>query len=53
MIDYSLYFDQGTNGASYKLVTSGILQKFYTVIDLTPGTTYKFKVRSRNSISPS
>jgi hypothetical protein len=48
-----LYFDQGTDGFSYKLVAQGILQKFYTVIDLTPGVTYKFRVRSRNSIGSS
>ena len=49
MIDYSVYWDQGTN--NYVLAASGVTTTSYTrTTGITAGTTYKFKVKSRNAI---
>ena len=47
VIDYRLLYDQGTN--NYITLASGITNLYYLATTLTMGTTYKFKVESRNS----
>jgi hypothetical protein len=50
LIDYSVYYDQGT--ANYELLESGVTTSYYlTTVALTPGTTYAFKVQARNSVN--
>jgi hypothetical protein len=49
VIDYSVYYDQGTN--SYVLLDAAVTTQFYvTLVTLTPGVTYSFKVTARNSV---
>jgi hypothetical protein len=49
VIDYSVYWDQGTN--NYVLAASGVTTTSYTkTTGITAGTTYKFKVKARNAI---
>jgi hypothetical protein len=52
VIDYTVYYDQGIN--SLIMLDTGIINQYYqTTIDITPGTFYKFKVTSRNSVGNS
>jgi hypothetical protein len=41
ILDYKVWYDQGTG--SYTTLTT-LTSKTYTAINLTPGSTYKFKV---------
>ena len=45
--DYKISFDQGTN--NFVPLASGVATTSYLVTGLIAGTTYKFKVQSRNS----
>ena len=49
IIDYQLWYDKGT-GAPYEVLASNILTRSYTVTSLSPGITYSFVVKSRNSV---
>lgn len=46
--DYTVFYDQG-NG-NYIEVESGVTTQYYLKTDLTPGTTYAFKVQARNAV---
>jgi hypothetical protein len=46
VIDYRV--SQAEEAGVYSVIASGITTLSYTATDLTPGTTYKFKVESRN-----
>lgn len=48
IIDYEVYYDQG--GSTFVQVEDGITQRQSTTTGLTSGTTYKLKVRARNSV---
>lgn len=48
MIDYRLTYDNAS-GDTYTILENNILATSYTVMDLTPGITYKFKLQARNS----
>ena len=49
VIDYSIYWDQGTN--NYVLAASGVTTTSYTrTTGISAGTTYKFKVKARNAV---
>jgi len=50
VIDYRISYDKGTNGSSYFVIASGILQKSYIVTGLVPGMTYNIRIESRNVI---
>jgi hypothetical protein len=47
IIDYKVWYDQGTG--SYITLTTATTNS-YTATSMTPGSTYKFKVQSRNSV---
>lgn len=47
ILDYKIWSDQATD--SYIDVADGITDQFYTVTALSVGSTYKFKIQSRNS----
>jgi len=49
VIDYRLFFDQGTN--NYVILAATYLSTSFTIDSLTPGVTYKFKIQSRNQFS--
>jgi len=52
VIDYAVYYDQGTD--SFALLDGAVTNQFYlTTVTLTPGTTYKFRVTSRNEVGSS
>ena len=47
MFDYTVFYDQATD--TFVELESGVLSTSYVATGLTPGLTYKFKVKSRNS----
>jgi hypothetical protein len=51
VIDYSVYYGPAAGG--YTTLITGITSTSYTVTGLTAGTTYKFKVLSRNAFATS
>lgn len=51
MIDYSVYWDSGTN--SWSLLASGVTSLSYTKTGVTAGQTYQFKVTARNAVGSS
>jgi hypothetical protein len=54
VLDYDVYYDQGSGVAEYVLLDAGILTKYYqTTIVLIAGETYSFKVTSRNTVGDS
>lgn len=54
VLDYTIVYDQGL-GASSSFITliAGRQQTSYTVIGLTVGTTYRFKILARNDLGSS
>jgi hypothetical protein len=49
IIDYTVYYDQGTS--TFVQLEAGVISQFYlTSVTLSAGTTYVFKVQSRNSV---
>jgi hypothetical protein len=49
VIDYSVYYDQGTN--NYVLLDAAVSTQFYTtLVTLIPGVLYSFKVTARNTV---
>lgn len=48
VLDYSVYFDQGAN--DWVLLSNNVLAREFTKTGLNAGTTYAFKVASRNSV---
>jgi hypothetical protein len=54
VLDYDVYYDQGSQVGSFILLEEAVLTKYYqTTITLTPGETYSFKVTSRNTVGDS
>lgn len=54
VIDYDIYYDQGSVVGTYVLLDEGVLTQYYqTTIALTAGETYTFKVTSRNTVGDS
>ena len=49
MIDYRVTFDQGNQVAVFISLAINITANSYTATNLNAGTTYAFKVESRNS----
>jgi hypothetical protein len=47
VLDYTITYDQGT--ATWVVLASNLMTRSYVASDLTSGTTYSFKVQSRNS----
>lgn len=51
IIDYEVYYDEGTGSDTFVSLDNAVLNKFYeTVVALTPGTTYRLKVYARNAV---
>jgi hypothetical protein len=50
VIDYQIAY---SSGVEYQTLASGLTTQTYTAISLYPGTTYSFKVLSRNSFGQS
>jgi hypothetical protein len=48
VLDYSVYFDQGVN--DWVLISNNVVSREFTKTGLTSGTTYAFKVASRNAV---
>jgi hypothetical protein len=49
VIDYTIFYDQGTN--TFVELEVGVTTQYYlTSVTLIAGTTYIFKVQSRNSV---
>lgn len=54
VIDYDIYYDQGTAIATYILLEEAVLTQYYqTTNTLIAGETYSFKVTSRNTVGDS
>lgn len=54
VLDYAVYWDQGSSIATYVQVVSGLtVREYQTPQTLTPGMLYSFKVTSRNSVGES
>jgi len=54
VLDYDIYYDQGSSVATYTLLAEAVANKFYqTTVSLTAGETYSFKVTARNSVGDS
>jgi hypothetical protein len=52
IIDYSVYYDQGSD--EFILLDGSVTDQFYlTIVSLTAGEFYKFKVTARNSVGTS
>jgi hypothetical protein len=50
IIDYQVSYDQGLGTDTYSILASGITDVKYSVmVGVTSGSTYKFKVKARNS----
>jgi hypothetical protein len=51
VLDFSIYYDQGTGSGTYVLLDSNIVTAHYTTtVTLNPGTTYSFKTTARNTV---
>ena len=48
MVDYRVWYDNSSNGDSFVAFASGIVDTDYIATGLTQGSTYQFKVESRN-----
>lgn len=48
IFDYAVWYDNGTDGAEWFEIESGLTTTMYTVMNLVQGTVYKFKVVARN-----
>jgi hypothetical protein len=48
VLDYKLWYDNASAGATWTEVEAGILDTIYTATGLTQGLTYSFKVQARN-----
>jgi len=48
VIDYRVWFDNASAGASFVELVSGLQSTSFTATGLTQGQTYQFKVESRN-----
>ncbi len=49
ILDYRVSYH--LEGAPYSVLAPAVTSTFYTVISLTPGALYTFKVEARNSVS--
>lgn len=49
MIDFKIMYDGGSGSGTYTTLATGVTSLTYTATGLTAGTTYAFKVYSRNS----
>ena len=49
VIDYRVWYDNASAGASFVELVSGLQSTSYTATGLTQGQTYRFKVESRNA----
>jgi len=51
VLDYDVYYDQGSQTASYILLQPSIISKEWTTTNtLVAGETYSFRVSARNSV---
>lgn len=50
VIDYQIWYKESTQ-TDYVIFASGVLENTETIINLTPGLFYDFKVKSRNIIN--
>ena len=51
VLDYEISFDQGID--TWSIIAYGVTEQQYTIVGLTAGTTYKFKVSARNDFGQS
>lgn len=49
VIDYRIWYDNTSNGVTFMELVSGLTGLDYIATGLVQGSTYKFKVESRNS----
>lgn len=49
MLDYAVWYDDASNGATFTKFTDGVPNQAYTATGLTQGSTYQFKVTARNA----
>jgi hypothetical protein len=51
VIDYDVYYDQGSATATYVLLEASVTTEYYlTTISLTVGEIYTFKLQARNLV---
>ena len=43
-----MWYDNGSGGASFQMLESGVTDVSYTATGLTQGLSYQFKVKARN-----
>lgn len=48
VLDYRIWYDNASDGAEFVELVSGLTDLSYTALGLTQGSTYRFKVESRN-----
>jgi hypothetical protein len=48
VIDYRVWYDDASNGNTFTVFASGIVDQNYIATGLTQGSTYQFKVQARN-----
>jgi hypothetical protein len=54
VLDYDIYYDQGSLVATYVILEEAVVNKFYqTTVSLIAGETYSFKVTARNTVGDS
>jgi hypothetical protein len=54
VIDFNVYYDQGSQVGTFVLLEEGVTTTFYqTTISITAGETYSFKVTARNTVGSS
>jgi hypothetical protein len=54
VLDFDVYYDQGSATAEFVLLSAGVTTLYYqTSVSLTPGDTYSFKITARNTVGDS
>lgn len=53
ILDYSVFWDNGSSGATYVLLDTVTTRTYTTTASLTEGGVYKFKLTARNSVGTS
>ena len=48
VIDFRIWYDDSTNGETFTIFVSGVVDQTYTATGLMQGSVYQFKVESRN-----
>ena len=53
IIDYRVYYDNALGGSFVPLATTTTPDLFYTLMEVTPGLSYRFKITAMNVVGES